>query len=40
MTMVDGTILVDEFALVGADEREIAATARTQARSLAVRAGL
>jgi 5-methylthioadenosine/S-adenosylhomocysteine deaminase len=40
MTMVDGEILVDDFALTGADDREIAAVARTEARALALRAGL
>jgi 5-methylthioadenosine/S-adenosylhomocysteine deaminase len=39
MTMVDGDILVDEFALTRVDEREIAAGARAEARALASRAG-
>jgi 5-methylthioadenosine/S-adenosylhomocysteine deaminase len=40
MTMVDGEILVDEFALVRVDEREIATEARSEARALAARAEL
>jgi 5-methylthioadenosine/S-adenosylhomocysteine deaminase len=38
--MVDGEILVDEFALARVDEREIAAVAREEATALAGRAGL
>jgi 5-methylthioadenosine/S-adenosylhomocysteine deaminase len=40
MVMVDGEVLVDEFALVRVDAREIASAARTEARALAGRAGL
>ncbi len=40
MAMVDGEILVHEFALTKADERQIASVARQEARALAARAGL
>ena len=40
LTMVDGEILVDEFALTRLDDKEVAVTARAEARSLALRAGL
>jgi hypothetical protein len=40
MTMVDGEIVVDEFAPVDVDPREVSETAQTQARALAARAGL
>jgi 5-methylthioadenosine/S-adenosylhomocysteine deaminase len=40
MTMVDGEVLVDEFAAVMMDEREVAATARREAAALLMRAGL
>jgi 5-methylthioadenosine/S-adenosylhomocysteine deaminase len=40
MTMVDGEVLVDEFTLTRADHREIAETARSEARTLAARARL
>jgi hypothetical protein len=38
--MVEGEILVDEFALARVDAREIALTARAEAKSLASRAGI
>ena len=40
MTIIDGEILVDEFALTRLDEREVTATARAEARALASRARL
>ena len=40
LAMVGGEVLVDEFMLARADEREIAVTARTEAQALAARAGL
>jgi 5-methylthioadenosine/S-adenosylhomocysteine deaminase len=40
LTMVDGEILVDDFALTRVDGRELAATARVEAKALAQRAGL
>jgi 5-methylthioadenosine/S-adenosylhomocysteine deaminase len=39
-TIVDGVLLVDEFAPLRVDRREVAVHAREAARSLAVRAGL
>jgi 5-methylthioadenosine/S-adenosylhomocysteine deaminase len=39
-TIVDGELLVDEFAPVRVDRTEITAEARAAARNLAVRAGL
>jgi hypothetical protein len=39
-TIVDGEVLVDEFAPVRVDRREIAIAARVAARELASRAGL
>jgi 5-methylthioadenosine/S-adenosylhomocysteine deaminase len=40
MTMVDGEILVDEFALTQVDSREIAFESRLEAHALAARAGV
>ena len=40
MTMVEGEVLVDEFAPVRIDAAEAGATARREARALAARAGL
>jgi 5-methylthioadenosine/S-adenosylhomocysteine deaminase len=40
MTMVEGEILVDEFALARVDAREISTTARAEAKALAGRAGI
>ena len=40
LTMVGGEVLADESGLTTADEREIVAVARTEARALAARAGL
>jgi 5-methylthioadenosine/S-adenosylhomocysteine deaminase len=39
-TIVDGEVLVDEFAPVRVDRAEVAARARTAARELAARAGV
>ena len=40
MTMVDGEVLVEDFALTRMDQAEVAATAAERARELAGRAGL
>ena len=40
MTMVDGEILVDEFALARLDPAELAAEAREAARTVQSRAGI
>jgi 5-methylthioadenosine/S-adenosylhomocysteine deaminase len=40
LTMVDGEILVDEFALTRLDDKEVVMTARAEARTLASRAGI
>jgi 5-methylthioadenosine/S-adenosylhomocysteine deaminase len=40
MTMVDGDVLVDDFAPVRIDRAEVVAASRTAARQLALRAGL
>jgi 5-methylthioadenosine/S-adenosylhomocysteine deaminase len=40
LTMVGGEVLADESGLTTADQREIAAISRTEARALAARAGL
>jgi 5-methylthioadenosine/S-adenosylhomocysteine deaminase len=40
MTMVDGTVLVEDFRLVRQDPAEVALTARQAAKTLAARAGL
>jgi 5-methylthioadenosine/S-adenosylhomocysteine deaminase len=40
MTMVDGEVLVDEFAAVRMDDRDVSATAQREAGALLARAGL